>query len=217
MLTDAEEDYAQGFVPFLGVTVRLDSRPLVPRTETEYWTEKLLHTLSSTTSYSILDLFTGSGAVGLALLTHLPQCRVTFVDIEPRHFTTIQQSVAENGIDSSRATYVASDVWESVRGMFNVVAANPPYISRERNTVDESVRAAEPHEALFAEDDGFSLIQKTLEGLASHLTPDGSLWIEHEPYQSERLWALATLHGFKTSTRGDQYDVQRFSILSRAD
>lgn len=214
MLTDAEEDYARGFVPFLGVTVRLDSRPLIPRTETEYWTEKLLHTVVPTHPYSILDLFAGSGAIGLALLTHLPHCRVTFAEIEPRHLATIQKSITENGIDPGRVTLCTSDVWKSVDGIFDIVTANPPYISKERNTTDVSVIKSEPHEALFADDDGFSLIQKTIEGAPSHLAPQGTLWIEHEPYQSKRIQELGRTHRLTTETVKDQYGVERISQLS---
>lgn len=214
MLTDPEEDYARGSVPFLGVTVRLDSQPLIPRTETEYWAEHAIKSAPSATPLRVLDLFAGSGAIGLAVLAHIPYSHVTFAEIKPQHLLTIQKSIDVNGFDPSRTTLLESDVWSAVTGVFDIVVANPPYISRERNTAEDSVLSAEPHEALFADDDGFSLIQKTIEGLSEHLTPNGALWIEYEPYQSERLRALGALYGFSVAMKRDQYNVERFSVLA---
>lgn len=38
--------YVIGSQPFLGLTIHLDSHPLIPRSETEWWTEQLLSSLS---------------------------------------------------------------------------------------------------------------------------------------------------------------------------
>lgn len=217
MLTDPEEDYARGFVPFLGITVCLDSRPLIPRTETEYWTERAIKGAPHDASLRALDLFAGSGASGLAVLAHLPSSHVTFAEIKPQHLLTIQKSIEVNGFNPLHTTLLESDVWSAVNGVFDLIVANPPYISQERNTTEESVLSAEPHEALFADDDGFTLIQKTIEGLSEHLAPNGALWIEHEPHQSARLQALGALYGFSIATERDQYNVERFSVVSHAD
>jgi len=59
--------YVIGWIPFLGLTIRLDSHPLIPRPETEWWTEELiahLKDLFGDTPFRLLDMCAGSGAIG---------------------------------------------------------------------------------------------------------------------------------------------------------
>lgn len=224
MLTDPEQDYAEGSLPFLGATICLDSRPLIPRSETEFWVEKAIqkitlygtevHSKGIEESITVLDLFAGSGAVGVSVLMHVPHTHVTFGELVPAHLETIKKTLAVNGIDPARAAFTSTDVWSGIEGKFDFVLANPPYVSRERMTAERSVLEHEPHEALFAENDGFALVQKTVEGLPAHLTRGGELWIEHEPFQTERLSELAREQNLRVETHLDQYGTQRFSVLS---
>lgn len=215
MMTDPQEDYARGEVPFLGTTVRLDSKPLIPRTETEYWAERAIAEMSETghRPFKVLDVFSGSGCIGLAVLNHIPGAHVTFADKEPRHFPTIQKSLALNSIDPTRTTFIESDVWSGISGTFDAVLANPPYISTERGTASEAVTEHEPPEALFAEDDGFACIAQFLDSLRAHLTKDGTAWLEHEPFQKTRIAEVAAARGLSATTYEDQYHIQRYTIL----
>jgi len=213
MLTDPNEDYARGFVPFLDQKIFLDSRPLIPRTETEYWVEKALREIPRDKEVRVLDLFAGSGCIGVAILAHVPNAHVTFGEKEIRHLETIKKSTLENNTDLTRASIVQSDVWSGIAGPFEYIFANPPYISRERLSADESVVQTEPDEALFAEDDGFYFIEKIIEKLTRFLTPNGVCFIEHEPFQVARLQKEAELAGFSADAFKDQYGVLRYSRL----
>ena len=77
--------------------------------------------------------------------------------------------------------------------------------------------AHEPHEALFAEEDGFFFIRKTIEGLTAHLAPEGRAWIEHEPFHTPRIHEHANKHGLAATTHHDQYGVERFTHCTRQD
>src|SRR5262245_12793069 len=63
--------YIIGHIPFLGLSISLRTKPLIPRSETEWWTEKLVGEIREK-SCAVLDLCAGSGAIGLAILKHCP-------------------------------------------------------------------------------------------------------------------------------------------------
>ena len=230
MLTDPTEDYARGWIPFLDTKVYLDSHPLIPRTETEYWVERAIAEMLDVRrpTFRVLDLFAGSGAIGLAVLKHVPKAHVTFAEKETRHFPTIQKSLRDNhltpdirGDIGQRATIIQTDVWTPMKdvrrpslGRFDCVLANPPYGSEERGTASAEVLVHEPREALFAAKDGFYFIEKTILGLAKHLTDDGIAYIEHEPHHLKDIETLGTQCGFSVLSRRDQYGNYRFSRLS---
>jgi release factor glutamine methyltransferase len=216
MFTDAETDYVRGYVPFLGQNIFLDSRPLIPRTETEYWVEQALSEIPKDQMPKILDLFAGSGCIGIAILAHIKGAHVTFAEKEPRHLPTIKRSLEENSIDPEHASLIESDVWSAVPQKFDYIFANPPYISKERSTVETSVTRSEPEEALFAENDGFYFIEKIIVGLSEHLMPKGTCYIEHEPFHTERVSEVAERYGFKAETFKDQYGALRYSRLTHA-
>jgi release factor glutamine methyltransferase len=156
----------------------------------------------------MLDLFAGSGCIGVAVLHHVPNAHVTFGELEARHLPTIQKNIRENCIDPTRTTVVQTNVYSDLGGHYDFILANPPYLSHTRiERVEGSVLAHEPEEALFAEDDGFALIDATLAGLPTHFSPGGQCWIEHEPEHTARLQAAGT------TTHKDQYGVERYSVI----
>jgi release factor glutamine methyltransferase len=223
MLTDASEDYARGYVPFLDCTIYLDSHPLIPRTETEYWAEKAIieiknqimiyHNLPK--KVRVLDLFAGSGAIGVAVLKHVPDTNVDFGEIDSAHLPTIRKNILENIADESRTRILETDVWSNITDVYDFVLANPPYISRSRiERVQKSVLEHEPEKALFADDEGFALIQRLIAGAKEHLTGNGIIYIEHEPEQEDALKNAARSAGFNAKSLTDQFGVVRFSRLS---
>lgn len=222
MLTDPESDYSRGSIPFLDCTIHLTSRPLIPRTETEFWTEKAIKRIEAFSvengeerNIKILDLFAGSGAIGVAVLKHVPNTFVDFGEIDPVHVPTINKNVVANGISKERARVWITNVWSSINDRYDFILSNPPYIDEKlAGRVQESVKTLEPHLALFASDNGFSLIEKMLLGLREHMTEQGTAWIEHEPEQVKRILETAERLQIHAVPKQDQYGVLRYSELS---
>lgn len=209
--------YLIGHVPFSGTTIYLDSRPLIPRPETEYLVSLALNDIPEDRMYTVLDLFSGSGCVGVSILKKRPLIHVTFAELHEEHLPTIKKNINENALAESQTHIVSSDVWSALTTTYDYVIANPPYISRERHTVDASVVHHEPHTALFAENDGFILIEKTILGLSTHLSKDGVSWIEHEPFHKENIDKVAREHNLTVTHHKDQFGVIRFSRFVRND
>lgn len=207
------EAYQVGHVPFLDATIWLDSRPLIPRTETEWWTEKVIAEIQKLSDPRVLDLFAGSGCIGVAVLKHVPRARVTFGEFDARHLSTIEKNVRVNMV-ADRAHVTQTDVYSAVDGVFDFILANPPYLSRARlERIEQSVLEHEPVAALFAEDDGYALIDATIAGLPAHLAPGGQCWVEHEPEHAHRIAESAARLGYQAENHQDQYGILRYSVI----
>lgn len=209
--------YIIGWISFLGTQVDLSSRPLIPRPETEYWTERALQIIHQSQrekeNIRVLDIFAGSGAIGAAILHNAPMVHVDFGEIEERHLSTIKKNAlrATEG-DTNRFRIFKSDVWENIDGVYDIVLANPPYIPHMSPQVEASVSDYEPHEALYGGKDGLDYIEALISGAKEHLTPHGSLWCEHEHTQGDAVRALFESEGYEAATYNDHYGVPRYSI-----
>ncbi len=211
--TDLPLAYREGTAEFLGCTIYLDSRPLIPRTETEWWVEEFLKTLPERGMLKVLDLFSGSGCVGVAVLKHVQSATVDFGELEARHLPTIQKNIDANGV-GGRSQVIQTDVYSNSAGAYDYILANPPYLAESRiGRIDESVLMHEPKEALMAAEDGFALIRATIEGAPAHLNPGGQLWVEHEPEHAAQIATLAASLGMSATAHNDQYGVCRYSVI----
>jgi release factor glutamine methyltransferase len=174
--------YVIGWVPFLNTRIRLDSLPLIPRTETEWWTEQMIARLRERFAdgpFEFLDLCAGSGCIGIAVLAALPGARVTFLELVPEHVQTIYRSLGDNGIAAGRAALYAGNLFGALAkgARFDCIATNPPYIPSGR-ALPESVTEFEPEEALFAGPDGLAIIDRIAYQARDFLLPAGELWME---------------------------------------
>lgn len=214
--------YIIGWVPFLDCKIWLDSRPLIPRPETENWTEEAILTMNGgatlslgfgTRSLKILDLCAGSGCIGTAVAKAVPNTHVDFSEIDEHHVPTILKTLEENGISKERYNVIHTDLFKDFPGTYDFILSNPPYIDETMDRVEPAVKDHEPYVALFGGKDGLEIIEKMIRQAPTHLNPGGQLWIEHEPEQSNAIQTLGTEHGFSVTTHKDQYDTERYSIL----
>lgn len=174
--------YIIGWLPFLGLRIYLDSHPLIPRPETEWWTEQLIQHLQErfgTEPFHLLDLCAGSGAIGLAVLAHLPNATVSFAELHAEHIEQIQTNLQRNGLGAARVHYYTGDLFTPLPqdSRFSIIVSNPPYIPQDR-VLDNEVVAHEPHDALFSGQDGLESIRIIANTAPAFLNPSGELWIE---------------------------------------
>lgn len=205
--------YLIGHVPFLGCCIYLDSRPLIPRPETEFWVEKAIEKIKTVATPRVLDLCSGSGAIGVAVAKHCPAARVVLSDITHEHNNTVNRTIRDNGVDENQIEVVNGDLFENVSGQFDYILSNPPYIDPALDRAELSVKAYEPPLALYGGQDGLDLLKSIIEAAPKYLTPEGQIWLEHEPEQVEAIRQSAEAAGFRASAQHDQYGVERYSIL----
>jgi release factor glutamine methyltransferase len=210
--------YVIGWTPFLGQRIYLDTKPLIPRPETEWWTEVLIKHLAArfgSKPFSLLDMCAGSGAIGIAVLAHLPNALVTFSELDDNQVPLIKKNIRENNIDPSRTTVVAGNLFEpfySYVSLFNSIATNPPYIPAGR-MLDKSVIDYEPNQALFSGSDGLDLIARIAIQAPHYLYPDGELWLECDADYTSQTASLITRGGAEgVEIRTDLYGRPRLVV-----
>lgn len=207
--------YLIGSIPFLNTTIYLDSRPLIPRVETEWWVNICLKTFKKNSSLKILDLCAGSGCIGIALLKNLSGSDVTFAELDVTHLHTIKKNCEANKIASDQYTLVQSDLFSNIQERFDLIVSNPPYIDPCLQRTEVSVTAHEPHTALYGGTAGMRYISQIITGCKKFLNPEGVLYLEHEPEQSTPIHSLANNQALKANTYLDQYGKARYTVLSK--
>jgi len=184
-------DYVIGFSDFLGAKIDLGMKPLIPRVDTEHWVEKAIEEIkkSEKKTPKILDIFSGSGCIGIAVLKKIREANVDFTEKDPILVEQIKKNLDINKISFEQADIFESDVFQNVPAKkYDYIFANPPYIAEERKwQVGSSVLDHEPHLALFADDDGLFFIKKLLAEAPGFLVPGGKIWIEFDSWQKEKI------------------------------
>lgn len=177
--------YALGHAAFYGREFQVDRRVLIPRQETEELVEWVLKDHPSNTKQRILDIGTGSGAIAVSLNAERTNWDVTGTDISTDALTVAKENAQ---LYSPAVQLVQSDLFTDVTGTFDIIVANPPYISRgEQSVMDESVVMFEPDVALYADDDGLALYKKMATDLLTFLKPGGAAYFEIGYQQGGKL------------------------------
>ena len=157
---------------------------LVPRPETELLVEWALEVAPD--GGSVLDWGTGSGAVALALVDERPDLRVTGTDRMPEAL-----AVARANDPAGSVTWVRSDGFASLPGAcFDVIAANPPYLSHAELAAAPSELGFEPAGALVAGPTGLEALESIARHAPAHLAPRGWLLLEVGAGQAPRVRGL---------------------------
>jgi len=213
--------YIIGNVPFLNCDIYLDSKPLIPRSETEYWVEEVIKEIEKEAAASprplqILDLCAGSGVIGIAVAKAIPNSHVHFAEVDKSHLPTIGKNLGKNNIACTRYKVFESDLFENIKdNTYDFILSNPPYINPTSDRSDLSVRDYEPHLALYGGNNGLEIIEKIIKQAPDNLSENGVLYIEHEPEQSIAIAELAKENGFESQTYTDQYQIERYTRLQK--
>lgn len=183
--------YITGKAYFRDLELAVDERVLIPRPETEELVDLVLKE-NSKADLRVLDIGTGSGAIAISLKAARPDWQVTASDISKEALQLAKENSVTNQVSLD---FVESDVFNQVTGTFDVIISNPPYIAHnDKDEVGINVLASEPHLALFADEDGFAIYRRIIEGASEHLSQDGKLYFEIGYKQGDGLRALLGKH-----------------------
>jgi len=183
-------DYVIGFTEFLKCKIDLSQKTLIPRKETEFWVKSVISALQRDKRSAIrcLDLFSGSGCVGVAILKKQRGLLCDMADKDKKAIEQIKINCKLNNINSKRYKIIQSDVFLKVRGKYDYIFANPPYVSTKKiYNIGKSVLKYEPKSALFSGSDGLFHIRKFLGQAKNRLNPGGKIFMEFSPEQKSAI------------------------------
>lgn len=189
--------YILGEQEFFHIKLKVDRRALIPRPETEQLCELITQQLPQPPQ-TILDLGTGSGAIALALAAFYPLAMVTGVDSSAEALALARENAVALGLEA-RTRLLASDWFSALDpgARFDLIVANPPYLSEEETAVAAAeVRAFEPRTALSPGRDGTEALAHILAEAGKYLGDGGMLALETGIDQHAKLRDLATAAGF---------------------
>jgi release factor glutamine methyltransferase len=198
-----------GFQDFYGLPLRVTRDTLIPRPETELLVEAVLDWVASHPRMNaprILDVGTGSGAIALALATHLPTADITACDLSPAALDVARDNAERLGL-SHRVHFLLSDLLTSpqlnTNAHFDAIVSNPPYVpTTDAATMQPEVVDHEPHTALFAGPTGLDIYRRLIPQAHAALRPNGLLALEFGFGQSEALRALLETPGSGAESPG---------------
>ncbi len=166
-----------GKCDFFGITVKCDKRGLIPRPETEYLCEMLAEKFDARKeNFSILELGVGSGAVSLSLKNAFENAQVVGVDLSDDALELARENAEFTGL---QVDFKKSDWFENLDGKFDLIVANPPYLSDEEVAeAQPEVKDFDPKMALRSDENGIADLRKILACAPNYLREGGLIACE---------------------------------------
>ena len=205
--------YIVGSCPFWGRVFTVTPAVLIPRPETELIVECAL-TVPEPDRPRVLDVGTGSGCLAVTLALELSGATVTATDVSPEAVAVASRNARALG---ARVRFAAGNLATHIRGPFDLVVANLPYVpAGEIPELSVEIRAYEPHVALAGGEDGADLLRTFLADLPRLLAPGGHALLEMGPRQRAGLQAGVAASGLTEVHRGlDHAGIERVLVLRR--
>lgn len=199
--------YIIGDTEFYGCKIKVDGRVLIPRPETELLAELAVKTAQE--GNKLLDLCTGSGCIAVSVAKQLAGkgVSVTAADISAPALEVAKENAALNGAE---VKFVESDLFSAVKGKFDVIVCNPPYVKRgDIPALQREVKDFEPLSALDGGEDGLDFYRRLAAEAPKHLVRGGTLLMECGLGQAQEIVKLFAKFDYTMVSR-DLNGVERF-------
>jgi release factor glutamine methyltransferase len=196
------------------VSVAVGPGVFVPRPETELLLGEAVAAVRGIGVPRIVDLCTGSGALALAIATARPDAEVHAVELDPGALAWARRNLEGSGVRLTAADVTDGATLATLEGSVDVVVANPPYVPEGTDVSPEVDH--DPHEAVFAGDDGLSVIRPLATTAARLLREGGRVAVEHDESHAPAVREVLEGAGFAdVETRADLAGRPRVAVGTR--
>ncbi len=199
--------YILGHCEFMGLDFKVNRNTLIPRADTENLVEEAVNIIKEKGCKSVLDIGTGSGAIAVSIGKYT-DADVTAVDISKAALNIAEENARLNNVN---VDFIESDLFENVKGCFDMIVSNPPYIETATiDKLDAGVKDFEPLSALDGGYDGLCFYRKITEVSPRFLKKGGCIIFEIGYNQGSALSRMLNEKGFKNvSVRKDLAGLDR--------
>jgi len=170
--------YLAGRAWFAGLELTCDTRALVPRSPIAEWIERGFEPWLDPDSVDrVLEIGTGGGAIAIACAMAFPGATIDATDVCGDALALACENCAAHGVED-RVRLLRSDVYAGVRGCYDLIVSNPPYVDAGTMASLAPEHRHEPRLGLAGGADGLDCVRRILAGAGVHLHSGGVLVCE---------------------------------------
>lgn len=205
--------YLIGEWEFYGLPFKVGPGVLIPRQDTETLARIALDYITDhqTDEFAAADLCAGSGCVGVTLAAR-QLVPVTLVENSPVAFDYMTRNIRLNAVEEL-CTPIFGDVLEEYTaqtlGSFDLITANPPYLSAKDMTELQTEVTFEPKEALYGGEDGLDFYRRMVPIWAKSLKSGGLMAVEIGMGQDEAVMRIFEECGIIPQRKKDYCGIYR--------
>ncbi len=168
--------------------------------------DKLRASQQTITPLSIVDAGCGSGCIGISLACEFPQSRIIMIDISSKAIDIAKQNAINLQVNNPIRWIIgdASAVIASIDEPF-ILVSNPPYIPNNQSLMRD-VQDFEPHNALFAGEDGLAMNRPMLEAARKNPICTG-VALEYKMEQCNAIQSHLTASASDKGQPGHSLDI----------
>ena len=207
--------YLIGNVDFYGFNILVNENVLIPRFETEYLVEKTLNYLNLLyiNNPNILEIGTGSGCISIALKKKITNATITAIDINSNALELAKKNAIMNKTNIDFQCIDINKFKSSQK--YNLIISNPPYVKYNEDIANRL--KYEPHNAIFAPDNGLYFYDVILNKLKNNLNDNFLIAFEIDDGQGNEILKLAHkyLNNIKVYIEKDYNNLERYVFITK--
>ena len=183
-----------GKTEFIGLTFKVNENVLIPRFDTEILVDEVVKYVGDE-FYKVLDMCTGSGCIAVTISDMCDNATVVASDISKKALEVAKEN---NTLNQTDVSFIESDLFENIEGLFDVIVSNPPYIKTEEiDNLMEEVKVHDPHLALDGRESGLDFYRRIIKDSKDYLKQNGMIFFEIGFDQAKEVSDILKDNGFE--------------------